>query len=538
MRGRRKLDNITLKGMDEHSNSMNESNIRNYLAENLQLLQPDLKLIKKEYPLENPYGAKGFVDIVAKDQFGVIVVIEIKRSNKSSREALHELYKYSSLLIQELNLDVHKFRCILVSTSWHELLLPFSEFCQTVEYHVDGYKLSIEENMQMLATKVDLLPKSVSQDICQNHIFYLFEDRTSRNINLQKIINIVSFFGLKNFVLLEMEYDMKFGPHKDQILFPFAYYFAFSSLNDVEKIEIDVKQDIFSKINYYGLSHKKWGFEEIVLMLINQKLSKYVDDTEIGYPEKFASSLTAGWQSVQVLRYGLFRKHKLVISDDDVVSLIKGVDGVNNHIFSVFMTPKHEQNWKYYLEKLFRFLEPNQVWITNIMKFLSDLPQNSSVSIYIYDPRDIILSLSALGSISSFSYMPEFEICVDNYVNNTVSVLKGIVAWDGGTLPTDPKAIFENIIGGGAWEYGMLVLSGKAQLYQAEIMKRHGLQYLVYEMRIESDEEPKIVYLSQLGLRDMGQFLVKNTDYLKLLASFTYSIYLGAFEKSFENVED
>lgn len=55
-----------------------EADIRDFLAKNLDMIEPGLMLQKKEQYLKNDNGASGFVDIFARDQKGRIVIIEIK----------------------------------------------------------------------------------------------------------------------------------------------------------------------------------------------------------------------------------------------------------------------------------------------------------------------------------------------------------------------------------------------------------------------------------------------------------------------------
>ena len=56
-----------------------EAQIRDYLADNLGLIEPELTLLDKEYPLKNKDSVVGYVDILAKDRFGNIVIIELKK---------------------------------------------------------------------------------------------------------------------------------------------------------------------------------------------------------------------------------------------------------------------------------------------------------------------------------------------------------------------------------------------------------------------------------------------------------------------------
>lgn len=59
-----------------------EFEIREKLAVNLDLLDPNLVLVKQEYAIILPDGRKGFVDILARDKFGCFTIIEIKKAIK------------------------------------------------------------------------------------------------------------------------------------------------------------------------------------------------------------------------------------------------------------------------------------------------------------------------------------------------------------------------------------------------------------------------------------------------------------------------
>jgi RecB family endonuclease NucS len=83
-----------------------ENIIRDYLADNLSVICNDLSLIKKEYYLPNILGTRGFIDILAKDNKNNYVIIELKRTNEASREALHEILKYVEVLKQNKNVIV------------------------------------------------------------------------------------------------------------------------------------------------------------------------------------------------------------------------------------------------------------------------------------------------------------------------------------------------------------------------------------------------------------------------------------------------
>ena len=105
-----------------------EAKIRDWLANNLSFISDDLQLIQKEYHLQNTFGSTGFIDILAKDRYNNSVIIEIKRSNATARQAIHEILKYASLLKQNFKIKDSEIKAIIISTEWRELLVPYSDF--------------------------------------------------------------------------------------------------------------------------------------------------------------------------------------------------------------------------------------------------------------------------------------------------------------------------------------------------------------------------------------------------------------------------
>lgn len=90
---------------------LSEAEIRDQLATRLTILEPGLVLLAKEHPLPNAFGSKGFIDILAKDCLGNRVIIEVKRSNATARQALHEILKYAALFVANEGLSLSKIRC-------------------------------------------------------------------------------------------------------------------------------------------------------------------------------------------------------------------------------------------------------------------------------------------------------------------------------------------------------------------------------------------------------------------------------------------
>lgn len=68
----------------------------------LHLMEPRLRLVQeKEFTLPNTYGARGYIDILARDIHDMWVIVEINRPTTSSWQALHEVAKYAEPFCRE-----------------------------------------------------------------------------------------------------------------------------------------------------------------------------------------------------------------------------------------------------------------------------------------------------------------------------------------------------------------------------------------------------------------------------------------------------
>jgi RecB family endonuclease NucS len=108
--------------------AIKESALRDHLMNHLDMIESGLQLVDDEFYLANKIGTSGFIDILAKDTEGKLVVIEIKISKHSEREAITELFKYLALLKQNMSIKDSEMKLIVISTDWRELLTPFAEF--------------------------------------------------------------------------------------------------------------------------------------------------------------------------------------------------------------------------------------------------------------------------------------------------------------------------------------------------------------------------------------------------------------------------
>ena len=158
-----------------------ENVIRDKLCTSLEILEPGLTLIEKNHKLPNAVGAKGFIDILAKDRFGNLVIIELKRSDQAAREALFEILKYMPLFRRQHGVPAHRIRCFIISTTWHELLVPFSEFRRVSQTQTDGFWIDVDGAGNILhAERVTDHTEEDTTPPFKVHSAYLPTDNASR----------------------------------------------------------------------------------------------------------------------------------------------------------------------------------------------------------------------------------------------------------------------------------------------------------------------------------------------------------------------
>lgn len=123
---------------------MIESDIRDLLVDQLDCLEAGLQYLDKEKYIPSRIATRSFIDILARDSADHLVVIELKRSDSSAREAIHEVLKYVEAVKSHHAVRDDEIRTMIVSTEWTELLLPFSRFCSDTALDIKGFLLDTE----------------------------------------------------------------------------------------------------------------------------------------------------------------------------------------------------------------------------------------------------------------------------------------------------------------------------------------------------------------------------------------------------------
>lgn len=448
-----------------------ESEIRDHLAADLSILgQGELTLIKTEYHLPNPNGADGFIDILANDEEGNLVVIELKKSNSVARQALHELVKYTSLLRLNYGGDEISVRCILVSTEWHELIAPFSAFVLVFEYDVTGVSLVVNDSgVPVSASPVELIEAPPAIDPCPHHFAFGYEENSTRDASISEIKNALTERGVENFFVLVEDYcgsaQTPFRHRAYVVVARLPISVALSLIEGPEEAEI--------------LEEDEWCVERKLFGLISLDVTH--DTVENSGPDKYGSD-SDDWETVSAVRGGVFIDER-IWPIRRLISTCEGSATKYTIRFSDRATPRRPKRWNSVLANAHQVLLGAQQWaedLDTIVSLLEAEKPQEATEIAIYNPADIIWTLFALANASP-SWVPTFRVGPPNLADSHPTYM-GQLAWDGVTFPSDPETLLSAVYSGGSSEYMVARHFNEHWTVDEELCGLHGLTYEAYRV--------------------------------------------------------
>lgn len=383
-----------------------EEKIRDFLAVNLSMIEPDLAIVSKEYRLINDFGSDGSIDILAKDSLGHYVIVEVKRSNQVARAALHELTKYVALLRSTLGVPAEKIRALLVSTEWSELAVPFSEYQKICEVPTAGYVISVTESGEVFRCS-KFVPIHIEQglSISRQQSLILYKEAKNRTDGIDIITRAAIKSQLADFVVLTADY--KGGD--STVIYPFGIYFGFSSpIADPGSKE---SKCIMQKLNWDEYLDDP---DENFLCALMDNISGN-DTVEIGYPEKLKLMDELGWSISVAARNGRYQKNAELLPDDQLISEFTKSEGGANYYLQSTSSPKYLPSWNKFKNDVAVVLMGSENWGVFFNALATEIesdPSRPTVSISLYNPGNVLFGLCKVYGENDFRYLPRLQIVI------------------------------------------------------------------------------------------------------------------------------
>lgn len=426
----------------------NEDELRDYLAANLELIEPGLRFVATNYPVKTLLGANGTLDILAKDNYGCFVIIEVKRSDQASRQALHELSKYIAAFLTTEQVDEHKLRCFVVSTHWHELDTPLAFFRAAAKVDVKGFlvtaarsKCKVEER-QLLP--IDSLPK-----LCPDTRL-LQTKKGMMGAVLDDLKNALVRIPAVRSALLQFEAVIDEG----DLAVLCMWRLPDDAVEDLALVlgtnDVDEGEDSEPPSHRY----EGWKEEACVLDWLTGQC-KEVEFTfttmRMGTPEKI-SALLETRPFKELFPIGAWPKNDLVHDLAEMERCLVAKDlgpnapRTNRYFFNAKSSPKVGPSWGYTTRAFAAFVGFEVFWKSEVERFLREVVGTPDVIFSAQDMRHFQFRIHQHLEHSS-AQLSQFSISVLDDSGTNVRQLLGGWAWDGVTCPIDEIAQLKSTYG-------------------------------------------------------------------------------------------
>ncbi|MGI2021617.1 endonuclease NucS domain-containing protein [Shewanella glacialipiscicola] len=493
---------------------MSESKIRDKLISNLSIFDMGLELVGKEYFVPNSEGTRGFIDILAKDNYGRYVIIELKRSNSSSRQAIHEVLKYIEGLKENKSLKDDEIVSLIVSTEWNELIIPFSSYVSKFNSEVVGFKLHIDESHNPISVdKIKPIEIQNERVFSHNHTCYFYFDKNSMNAGLKSISDSYLAKGIEDYVLVVLKYDAV-SVDQDKSIVGFREYFNLSNemvslnflvytsnqlLSDVRYLKIiKSNENILEEFDEDYISSLKGldKTEELNKIVLDQLPFAKKDYVELGYPAKFSHDiLECGWEVLYIKRYGRVLNND-ILTDESIINELKGLTGHDYCIYQKkFRSLEHFKNSSMEMESC---LTHHYVWRKGVASAVQDACNRldekilNSINSYIFNPSNTLYTInlmikSAMQSENVEQWIPRYfiDIETDDYFYKYYGCL---IELDLGAGEIDLNKVIEDCYEGNESKIIKSQAHGGFDKNDCEFVMTYGLEYANYLVVLNKKE--------------------------------------------------
>lgn len=369
--------------------AVREDHIRDKLADQLALIEDRLSPIRTNYPLPNSEGTSGRVDILARDRYGVFVVVELKRSNKTAREALHEIMKYTELLQRELGVDRSEIRAVIISTHWDELLVPFGHLKRGWSTELRGYQLTLKEDgiTPLTATQVTPLNELPERGVTPVHLIIYPRGSVGVATLWRQSIARLREVAADDVVGIVLEHPQH-GP---------LLYLVIGRMvrDDPRTIRLDNLVELVPDNTIEAPEGCALEYRALCYMTSRYDYSQV--EIALGNPEKFTGlRLNANCKVQGILRAGIFSLQHEIYTDEVLIGRIVDHIGQSQVRFASSSRPTNHPHWAQFKVNVSNCLRSTADWRDTLIAWIDDMANafpDKGISCQLYNPSDLMGSL-------------------------------------------------------------------------------------------------------------------------------------------------
>ncbi|HWD81404.1 MAG TPA: endonuclease NucS domain-containing protein, partial [Kribbella sp.] len=378
-------------------------------------------------PLPNAAGTRGRIDILARDIHDSWVVVELKRSDKAARDAIHEVAKYTELLRREKGLRADRIRSIVVATTWSELLVPVSNFARDSSHDVRGYELTVgSDGVPTGARRVELLAAPSAPRTTPVHFIFHFFTEADREAGWQQIVDRAAEVGAAD--LLAADFRRRDGVGSPR----YGLYFAVGKMSPDAASEAlrnaAAESDESEGVPGYPLEY------EALCHILKHVFGASFDQAGPGTLRQIQDDPT--WEVEGYRSAGAFGK-LTVWTRRDLFRELNGDDGFAEvHYFGTARTTDRGR-WPVFLTEYENSLASNEVWRVLVRTWLADVHasgEEAEVALDVFNPCDLVTAIVHGWPDHTWPLMPKIAALAMTEAGPQRAAM-GALYWDGRAVP-------------------------------------------------------------------------------------------------------
>jgi hypothetical protein len=504
-----------------------EEELKNLLADRICDLEPGLTLLEKEKYVPNKLGTRGFIDLFARDNKGHFVLIELKRSDAATRDAIHEVLKYVEGVKAHLGVREHEIRVFIVSTTWTELLVSFSRFVTDSEISVRGIKITVGPRGHIESTDVEPIKTAKGRVIAPWHELNFYKSESDLKRGLLEYEDSCKRKGVDDYVLVVLDAPRGFNEAAKEAFRNQMRSMALEFGDEPDETHIEEltqKLDNYTSAIYFGvqmldrtscleiISTEEAQYEETQECLQNmgeEEALCYLHETvyaieprpyrnsyEIGYPAKLRSRLLdqEGWHIREIRRFGIFSRNKL-LTDEAIIEELSGSEGTTRQRFKRRVSVGNVAHLASARSSLSECLEQNNAWREQTLRALDEIAKQypqSEVDITVFNPSAGVMTLFfAANRDNGVLYVPSYGLTVHDgpkvprlYYGSLVDIGGGVTF----------QEIVRNYYDGNLFALLFTLSWGGYEGRDPAILEDLGLAYRSFRCDIEEDSRKCFVW--------------------------------------------
>ncbi|MDN5047566.1 endonuclease NucS [Aliarcobacter butzleri] len=396
---------------------MKESDIRKHLFNYLTLYFPELVPIKEEQLVkyEEQYC---FIDILAKDNENNFVIIELKKTNAATREAIHEIIKYSEFVKKTYAVNDDNIKIIIMSTEWKELFIPFSKFYYSNNlFDIKGVHLTVNDIGKYISHKyVEPIKFNDERVFSPEHLYCFYENEESLEKGIISFNEVMSKKDINDYLLFVLK-----KPKNVDLGHSFEYIIYFVMLRkSIEEYEKILKKiDPTGEASFIARYRNKMYIDSLEKTLnFTEYLPESDSFTNSATPICFNSLLITRWEIIEVKKFG--RLDNEIFEDNNFINNTLNQTGKGDTMYNQKLNSSDKRKYNKLLDDISNVLGNNNLWYNQFRTIIKEYEgKDYELLVEVFNQTNILLSINQEESIVKYlegvyTSLPFFKIEILN----------------------------------------------------------------------------------------------------------------------------